>query len=134
MTEKRIRWIKWRESTVRVVGLVVSYDMIMFDKSGRIYADYLDTINPENYHLDAAAWIGIRMDHELGPYPLNSNQWGGFRNSSPSMEFAFTYDGYCWGWKGKRLAISDIHEEMWRRKVWFSVADRDYIYNHIMTS
>jgi len=106
---RKINWRKFKPVRTVHIDCIRNIDIVAYDQKGRLYEK--DLANP-NDPMPMLFWACIM--------PLG--------NWLP-IDIGFNYDGYVFGWRGKRLSSLPEHEYYWRECVWFTEGDRDFMFN-----
>ena len=113
---RKINWRPWRPVLVDHIEKVEEVVLWEYDESGRLYKS--DLCDPAS-NRPIIIWAQVTL---IG---------GGGHFGWWPHEFGFTYDGYVFGWPGKRLSSLPEHEYYFRKSLWYSIADRDYIFGEL---
>jgi len=107
---RKINWRPFKPVDVLHIQYVRGIEMWAYDEKGKLYeADIADPAEERPMLF----WAKFDLLHA---------RWR-------PVELAFTYEGYAFGWAGKRLSSLPEHEYYWRRNIWFTLADRDFLFN-----
>lgn len=109
---RQINWRPFRNSPILHIDSVSEVQLYAYDLSGRLY----NTINDPTMELPLLFWVDLK----LWSYTHGVN-----------AQFGFTYDGYVHGWRGLRLSSLPRHEYYFKNELWYTTADRDFIFAEI---
>jgi len=118
---RSINWHKYKHCGIRHIDYISDLELVAYDLRGKLYPK-INVADPTN-----KLPVGILADLSL--YYGTRNYWGGGWWYRPQI--FIEYDRYCFLVGKERLSSLPEHRRYERNNLWFTEADRNFVFEKV---